>query len=173
MSANQLGFVSAIGDIDTTIRDTLGSIRYDVNGVYKYVQFGASRTGQATAQLVVGDVVCYVIGTTSDLDLLTLVDEPNSAMGAGVVVGYSTDTTGTTVKVTTTGGPYYGWVKIEGVITLSAAAGGSAVAGDALTVGPVTTASAKQVTKRGNVADGYVGVLVDATNFVIDAKFAH
>ena len=168
MSANQLGFVSALGDIDTYARDTLGSIRYDANGVSKYVQFGASRTGQVSAQLVVGDVVCYVVGTTADLDLLTLVDEPNSAVGAGVVWGYPTDVTGTTVKVATTGGPYYGWIKIKGTVTLSNAAGGSAAAGNALTT---SSASAKTVTKRANEADQTVGVLVDATNFVAQIDF--
>jgi len=169
MSANAIAFVSDIGDVDTTARDTLGSIRYDVNGVYKYVQFGATRTGQVTASLVKGDVVCYVLGTTADLDLLTLVDSANSVVGAGVVQG-TNGVLAANVAVPATGGPYYGWVKIRGLVTLSNAAGGSPAAGSILTT---TSATAKQVTVITTATSQVVGSYIDATNHIADVSFPY
>ena len=152
MASQKISFKSGLNDVDTTAMEDLGCTRYDEGHLYKYVQFGATRTTNLTGALAAGDIACYVMGATADLDLMTLVDEPNSAVGAGVVMA----------AVSATGGPYYGWLGIKGVFTLDNAIGGSSpVAGDALTVGPVTTASAKTLTKRGNVADGYCGVVVD------------
>lgn len=166
MSSWKVSFKSNLTDIDTTPMEDLGCTRYDEAHLFKYVQFGASRSTNLTAALAAGDVVCYVMGSTADLDLMTLVDEPNSAVGAGVVQA----------AVLATGGPYYGWIGIKGPFTLDQTIGGSPSTGDALTVGPVTTASAKALTKRGNVADGYVGVLVDnstSTAPVINADFPY
>lgn len=160
MSANQIGFVSAITDIDTTARDTPGSIRYDVNGVYKYVQFGATRTTNLTGALAAGDIACYVLGTTADLDLMTLADSANSAVGAGLVMA----------AVAATGGPFYGWLKVIGIGTLSGAPAGSPSAGDDLTN---ASASAKALTKVVTDAAPHVATLVDATNFVVQLHFSH
>src|SRR5215469_16560289 len=92
------GFVSALTDVDTVAKDQLGAIRYELNGTYKYVQFGASRTTNVTAALALGDCVCYVLSAGSaDLNRQTLVDSANSTAGAGVVMG----------TVAATGGPYY------------------------------------------------------------------
>ena len=151
MSSWKVSFKSQLTDIDTTAMEDLGCTRYDEAHLYKYVQFGATRTTNVTASLAAGDIVCYVMGATADLDLMTLVDSPNSAVGAGVVQA----------TVAATGGPYFGWIGIKGVFTLDQTIGGSPATGDALTVGPETTASAKALTKRGNVEDGLVGLLVD------------
>lgn len=166
MASQKISFKSGLTDIDTTAMEDLGCTRYDEGHLYKYVQFGATRTTNVTASLAAGDIVCYVMGATADLDLMTLVDSPNSAVGAGVVQA----------TVASTGGPYYGWVGIKGVFTMDQTIGGSPANGDALTVGPVTTSSAKTLTKRGNVADGYCGVLVDnntSTAPVINADFSY
>ena len=146
-------FAPALTDVDTSAKAVLGVIRRDANRMYKYVQFGATRTTNVSGALVAGDVVCYVIGTTADLDLCTLVDEANSAVGAGVVVA----------AIAATGGPFYGWIQIKGAATLSTTVGGSGAAGDAITT---SGASAKAVTKRANENDQTVGVYVDATNKV-------
>lgn len=142
-------FVSALTDVDTSARDQLGAIRRELNGTYKYVQFGASRTTNVTASLAAGDVACYIVASTTDAGRLTLVDSANSILGAGVVMG----------TVASTGGPYYGWIQVGGVSTLNQAIGGSSpVAGNALTT---TSASAKTLTKRAAATDQLCGVLFD------------
>lgn len=143
------GFISALTDVDTVARDMLGAIRREINGFYKYVQFGATRTTQVTASLAAGDVACYVLGTTVDLNKLTLVDSANSAVGAGVVMGV----------IPNTGGPYFGWIQVCGTTTLNQAIGGTTpAAGNEITT---TGASAKTVTKRAAVTDMAIGVVID------------
>lgn len=160
MSAVKVGFKSQLTDVDTSAMEDLGCTRFEENKIYKYVQFGATRTTNVTSALVAGDVVCYVLGTTADLDLMTLVDEANSVVGAGVCLA----------SVAATGGPFYGWIQIKGPVTLSAAVGGSGAAGDLCTT---ASASAKQVTKKTTASTQSVGVLIDATNNVIDADFPY
>jgi hypothetical protein len=160
MSSFKVTFKSQLTDVDTTAMEDLGAIRMDENGVHKYVQFGATRTTNVSGALVAGDVVCYVLGTTADLDLMTLVDEANTAVGAGVVEA----------AVAATGGPFYGWVKIKGTVTLSGTPAGSPAAGDELTP---ASASAKSLTKRATDNGQSVGVLVDATNFVMNCNFPY
>lgn len=172
-AALQIGFVSALTDLDTYARDQLGSIRYEASGVFKYVQFGSSRTGQVSAALVQGDAVCYVLGVTADLDLLTLVDEPNSAVGAGIVAapaGASGVSGQSAVTIPTSGGPWFGWIQVGGTVTLSAAPGGSPAAGAALTT---TSASNKKLTATAAYTNQYVGVYIDATNFVANIDFPY
>jgi hypothetical protein len=143
--------VSALTDVDVSARDPIGSIRYDQNLVFKYVQFGASSTGQVTAALASGDIACYVVGTAgpgSLLDNMQLVDSANSAVGAGVVQA----------TISASGGPYFGWIQIKGVANLDQTVGGSPSAGNGLTT---TSASAKGLTKMAAVTNQYVGVLVD------------
>jgi|SRR5215469_11639061 len=144
------GFISALTDVDTVARDLLGVIRRELNGFYKYVQFGASRTTNVTASMAAGDVACYVISAGSlDIDRLTLVDEPNSVLGAGVVMA----------AIPSTGGPYFGWLQVCGTTTLNQAIGGTTpAAGNEVTT---TGASAKTVTKRAAVTDMAIGILVD------------
>lgn len=153
MPAPLLSFTTQLTDVDTTAQEPLGATRYDQNKVYKYVQFGATRTTNVTGTLVAGDAVCYVLGTTADLDLCTLVDSANSALGAGICPA----------TIAPTGGPYFGWIQIRGVCTLSGTAEGSAAAGDELTS---NGASAKFLTIKNADAELNCGVLVDATNKV-------
>src|SRR5215469_2778408 len=143
--------VAGITDIDTVAKDILGSLRYEQNLVFKYVQFGANSTGQVTSALASGDICCYVIGSAgpgSYLDQLIQVDEPNTILGAGVVQG----------TVAVTGGPYFGWVQLLGIATLDQTVGGSPSAGNSVTA---TSASAKTLTKMAAVTNQYNGVLID------------
>lgn len=144
------GWVSALTDIDTVARDQLGAIRRALNGFYKYVQFGATRAGNVTAALAAGDVVCYVVGTTADLDRLTLADSPNSAVGAGVVMA----------PIPNTGGPYFGWIMVCGTCQLNNALGGSAAAGNEVTS---TGATAKTLTTKAAVTNISAGVAIDVS----------
>lgn len=151
LDANQgfsQGYVSQLSDVDTSARDMLGSIRRQLNGFYKYVQFGATRTGQVTGALNPGDVACYVIGTTADLDRLTLVDSPNSAIGAGVVMGV----------VPVTGGPYFGWIMVTGTCQLNNALGGAPAVGNEVTT---TGATTRTMTTKAAVTNIGTGVAVD------------
>lgn len=153
-------FKSALTDVDTSAKEPLGTIRRDLNNLYKYIQFGATRTTNVTGALVAGDVVCYVLGTTADLDLCTLADSANSAVGAGVCMA----------SIAATGGPFFGWVQVKGAATLSTTVGGSAAAGDEITP---NGASAKTLTLKNNYAEHNCGVLVDATNKVALINFPY
>lgn len=162
--APQLLFVSALTDLWTVpspvgsnfqnSQDRPGAIRREFNGVYKCVQFGASLTTNVTAALAQGDIACYVSPAgNATLDELILADEPNSAIGAGVVMSAT--------GVPATGGPYQGWLLVGGTTTLDQAIGGTTPAvGNELTT---TSATAKTLTKRAAVTDMAVGILVDNT----------
>lgn len=143
-------FVTALTDVDTSARDQIGAIRMEQNGDYKYVQFGATRTTNVTAALASGDIACYVVGTTADLDLMTLVDSANSAIGAGAVLA----------TIPATGGPYYGWLKIRGRMTLDQTMSGSPAAGDMLTC---AGAAAKLMAKRTAAAQTADATMVDVS----------
>jgi hypothetical protein len=95
-------------------------------------------------------VACYVVGTTADLDRLTLVDSPNSAIGAGVVMG----------SVPNTGGPWFGWIMVCGTCQLNNALGGSPAAGNEVTT---TGAATKTLTVKAAVTNISAGVAVDVS----------
>ncbi len=103
-------FKAALGDVDTSPMEPLGTIRYERNGVYKYVKFSG------TTAVAIGDALCYVLSDTS----IQTVDAANSAVGAGIAVA-----------VVASGTVQYGWIQIGGNCTLSTTTGGAA--GNALT----------------------------------------
>ena len=127
-------FKSALGDVDITSIEPLGTIRYERNSVYKYVKFSG------TTAVAIGDALCYVI---SDLNMQT-VDAANSAIGAGIACA-----------VVAAGTVQYGWMQIEGVAILSTTTG--AAAGNQLTN---TGASAHALAVAAAVTNQIVGVLV-------------
>jgi hypothetical protein len=151
MSSPIVAFTTQLTDIDITAKEPLGAIRSDQNHVYKYVQFGASTTGQVTAALAAGDVACYVnaSGNATD-DMLQLVDVVNTNLGAGVVQA----------TVSATGGPYYGWLQIKGVATLDQVIGGSTAVGVPLTVSGATS---KTLNAATSAPCQIVGWLVDSS----------
>ena len=140
-------FKSALTDVDSTAQDTLGAVRYDGNGTYKYVKFSGTTTVAA------GDVVCYVATDTTD----QTVDGANTNFGAGVAMA-----------AVASGSVAYGWVKIKGVVTLSTAYAGSPTVGDQVTT---AGAAAPAVTKRTTANAQSVGVVVHVANKIMACDF--
>lgn len=130
-------FNSAINVSDDLVqRDPLGAVRFEGDGRYKYVKF----TG--TTAVAVGDFVCYAVA--SDGFTETVVDGANSALPAGVAEG-----------VHSLGAVTYGWIKVQGLSTLSTALAGTPAAGDLLTSAGAT---APAVTKKTAVAQVTIGM---------------
>lgn len=130
-------FKSALGDVDVTAIEPLGTIRYEQNAVYKYVRFSG------TLAVAIGDALCYVV---TDLTLQT-VDGTNSVLPAGIAV-----------SVVTSGTVQYGWIQIRGLATLSTTTG--AVAGNNLTNNGASNSALKVAAA---ITNPIVGVLVSAS----------
>lgn len=141
-------FKAALTDNDSTAQELLGTIRYDENGVYKYVKFSG------TGAVAIGDFVCYVV---SDVTNQT-VDAANSVLGAGVSMG--------TVAASAVS---YGWIKIAGLATLNVAldAGND---GDALTN---KDATAKTLRAIDATAEAQVAIAVDASAKIVALACPH
>ena len=130
-------FKSALGDVDPTPVEPLGTIRYELNGVYKYVKFSG------TLAVAVGDALCYVV---TDLNLQT-VDGTNSVLGAGVACA-----------IVPSGAIAYGWIQVEGNAILSTTTG--AAVGNALTNHSAANSALKV---SAAVTDPGVGTLTSAS----------
>jgi hypothetical protein len=150
MASLTISFKAALTDVFTpgtgaaaeALPQQVGTIREDLNAVYKYVEF----TGTTT--IAVGDFLCYVLADDTDIPLYR-VDGANTALGAGVAMA-----------AVASGTIQYGWIQIEGPATLSTALAGSPAAGDELTtngetapaVGKRTAANQQTVAIAANVA---------------------
>lgn len=144
------GFVSALTDVDTYARDLLGSIRRELNGIYKYVQFGSTVAAGPTAAIAAGSTVCYVLPAgNAQLQRMFLVDSANSALGAGIAQA----------AVPTGQGLQFGWIQIRGTATLGAALASGAVGNTITTSG----AAAGNMKVAAAVTDTPAGVVVDLT----------
>jgi hypothetical protein len=109
-------FVTPLDTVDTTDKEGLGTLRWEGNKCYKYIQYSE----EAAAVDGVADEVCYYVGTagyanndvTSDLSA-------SDEVGAGVLQASLSDNE-------------YGWIQIKGYAVLSIALTAGAD-GDALT----------------------------------------
>jgi|SRR6185312_6036912 len=88
-------FKSQLTDIDTSPMEPLGTIRFELNAVFKYVKFSGSNAVAA------GDAVCYVATDTNN----QTVDGAQTVQAAGLAMA----------AVATAGGIQYGWIQIKGV----------------------------------------------------------
>lgn len=135
----------------STDKENVGTLRFEGNSVYKWVEFSG------TTAVVAGDVVCYVM---SSIDTEVVVDGANSAVGAGVAMAAAA-----------TGAVSYGWIQTEGVATLALAFGGTTpTAGETVTT---TGATAGTVTVTAAVTNQVVGVILDVTNKIMSCSFPH
>lgn len=110
-------FVTALTDVKNQNLDGVGTLRFEGNCIYKYVQFSG------TTAVAAGDPVYYV---TSDTTLNT-VDDAHNALPAGIAVS-SVGTLGTQTAL-------YGWIQLTGVTTLSNTPSGTVAVGSKLTIG--------------------------------------
>lgn len=88
-------FKSQLTDVDTSAMEPLGTIRFELNGVFKYVKFAG------TNAVAAGDAVCYVATDTN----CQTVDGAQTNLAAGLAMA----------AVATAGGVQYGWIQIKGV----------------------------------------------------------
>jgi hypothetical protein len=137
-------FRTALTDIKTTDFEGVGTLRFEGDKVYKWVQFSG------TTAVTAGKMVCYNLTAGANL-YGVVVDGANSNLGAGIAqVSIGTGTV------------YYGWIQVQGFAvfagTTTGAAGNplstvGATAGNLLVVAAVTSQTA--------------ALLIDATNSYI------
>jgi hypothetical protein len=101
-------FATKLDDVDTSDVEGVGTIRYEGNSIYKYVKI--AHDGDTVAGAA-GDPVAYeaVNGYDNHHVVIDLTDADNPAFCAGVLMGTVAGTDGTS---------YYGWIKVQGPITL-------------------------------------------------------
>lgn len=141
-------FKAALTDNDSTAQELLGTIRYDENGVYKYVKFSGTNAG------AIGDFLCYVVSDVSN----QTVDKANSVLGAGVLMG-----------TVASGSVSYGWIKIAGLATLNVALD-SGDDGGALTNNGATAGTLKAIDAT---AEPQVAIAVDASAKIVALMCPH
>lgn len=137
-------FVTGLTDVYPTnsglpnsgAREPLGTIRYGNTNVYKYVQFSGTTTVAA------GDPVCYVAFASDGL--LQIVDDANTAFGAGVAMA-----------AVASGTVQYGWIQIRGLAKLSNAPTGGPTIGQPLTTQGSTAAHVALVSAATQQTCGY------------------
>jgi hypothetical protein len=121
-------FKAALIDVDTTPIELLGTIRNDVNAVYKYVKFSGTTVNAA------GDFVGYVVA-----DLLgQTVDGASAVVGAGM-----------SVAAHPAGSITYGWIQVAGIAVVN---GVTSTAGNELKMTGTKTVGAKAAASDASVA---------------------
>ncbi len=136
-------FQTALTDLKTTDVESVGTLRFEGNKVYKWVQFSG------VTAVVAGTLVCY--NTTVGANLgVTGVDGANSVVAAGiaqVAVG--------------TGTVQYGWIQVAGPVAFQGTITGAAGAG--LTANGATAGNL--VVTSGVIPQ--FAILLDATNKIL------
>lgn len=137
-------FVSALTDVKNTNVDGVGTLRFEGNSIYKFVQFSG------TTAIAAGDPVYYVL---TDKTLGT-VDDAHTALPAGIAVS-SIGTLGTQTAL-------YGWIQLSGIGTLSNTPSGTLAVGSPL-AGSTNNGTLAVATTFGSQVVGYS---VDGTRTV-------
>lgn len=148
-------FVTALTEVTTTQKETLGKIRVEGNKVYKYVQI---LNTTATVAAVAGDIVAYFAATGHSTN--RVVTDKTDADAAPVAAGAVQAAVAGVLAVAE-----YGWIQIKGPATLNTAIGGTPADGDQLMAGATDKALTKQLfagTTPNIAATGaYAGVATD------------
>lgn len=139
---------SAIGDVDITARDTVGTLRFENGKWYKYVKL-ANVTAAVTG--VSGDPVAYkaATGVASSIIVTDLTDADIIVIPAGFLTG--TVTGSLTI-------PQWTWIQLTGLVTVP-----TAVTSGAQGKKVFLSTTDKTLTVGANAYDADMGVSVDTT----------
>ena len=109
-------FITPLDDVSTTDKEDVGTLRFEGNKIYKYIQYSEEA---AAVDGVAGEVAYYVAETGYALNDVTSDLDASDEVGAGVLQAALSDNE-------------YGWIQIKGyaVLTIALTAGAD---GDALT----------------------------------------
>jgi hypothetical protein len=158
MPGHKSVFVSALTEVTSVAKDSLGDIRWVGNKVYKYVQL-ANTT--ATVAVAAGDPVAYGqdAGYGSNIVVSDVDDAATSPVCAGVVGATCAGVHGGTV--------YYLWVQIKGAATILTDLAGGTADGDLATMD-----ADKQLTKHTGALNIAAVVTDDTAQLVaLDCPF--
>lgn len=161
-------FKTQIGDVDSSARDVVGSLRWENDKLYKYVKLVNTT---ATVAGVAGDPVAYKAGGasidgTDAVVVIDLTDADTIPVCAGFLTGAVTGTSGTA---------YYTWVQLTGQVTVPTAITSGVVGNSVyLTTTDKTLAKAVEADSAGPYKQ-VVGVETTATaaNNKIIANVVH
>jgi hypothetical protein len=127
----------------------VGTIRFEGNNIYKWVEFAG------TTAVAAYEPVCYVL---ADVDTGTIVDGANTNIAAGI-----------SQAAVPAGTPAYGWVQIKGMATVANAFGGTPAEGAQLTSNGATAGALTAVTAATQAP---VGIVADVTNKIMFCDFS-
>lgn len=151
-------FVTKLTDVNSTAQEVLGTLRFEGNKVYKYVEI---KNTTATVAGVAGDCVAYFAATGYGNNRVVLdVSDADAtvAFAAGILCGTITGTL--TVAE-------YGWIQIKGPATLNIAV----TSGAAGKTFKMTTVD-KIATVGTAATDNVMGISMNATTGVcLDCPF--
>ena len=150
-------FVTPLDVINLSDKEGVGTIRFEGNKVYKYVQL---LNTTATVAVVAGDAVAYFaeVGHNTSRVVSDVSDADTVIVGAGIV--------GATIAgVLLTS--YYVWIQIKGPATVAQTIAGTPVDGDQLQMDGADKALTKQLfagtTPDIAAAGSYMGIATDAS----------
>lgn len=151
-------FVTKLTDVNSTAQEVLGTLRFDGNKVYKYVEI---KNTTATVAGAAGDPVAYFAATGygNNRVVIDLTDaDATVPFSAGVLCGTITGTLAVAE---------YGWIQIKGLSTLLTAVT-SGAAGKTFKLS--TTDKTASVSTAAT--DNFMGVSMNATTGVcLDCPF--
>ena len=150
-------FVTPLDTVDLSDKEGVGTIRFEGNKVYKYVQL---LNTSGTVAVVAGDAVAYFaeVGHNTSRVVSDIDDADTVIIGAGIV--------GATIAGVLLIS-YYVWIQIKGPVTVAQTIAGSAGDGDQLQMDGADKALTKQLfagtTPDIAAAGSYMGIATDAT----------
>lgn len=115
-------FVTGLSDVHTSDKESVGTLRFEGNKIYKYVKI---LNDTATVAGAAGDMVAYdaATGAENHTVVIDLTDADAKPVPAGMLMGTVTGTVDTA---------YYGWIQLKGPATVLQTIAGTPADGDTL-----------------------------------------
>lgn len=114
-------FRTQLTDVDSTARDTVGSLRIENDIIYKYVKFTNTT---ATVAVVAGDPVAYKATYAAGIAVHTVVSDMTDADAQPIHAGNMMGTCAGTLATS-----FYCWIQISGACVVPTAIAGTPVIG--------------------------------------------
>lgn len=152
MSGFKTSYVTHVDDAPTSVRkEPLGTIRFEGNKVYKYVQWKLVPTEDVDG--VAGDAVCYTDYSAHEIGID--LGDMEASLPAGIVVA--------AIDMSAEKG-YYSWIQIGGPATVSETVAASAAAGQMINLGSASAADKTFTLWISTDEFACAGILIHAAN---------
>lgn len=150
-------FKTQITDVDSSARDTLGSLRYENDKLYKYVKM-SNTSGVAC---VAGDPVAYKATPAAGYSINVVTSKVSEADAQPICAGFVT----ATISSAQSAAGAFIWVQVTGQVTVTAA-----VASGVIGSGAMLSGTDKTLTVATGVIESCCTVLSTGASGIVSAQ---